>query len=296
MFTVVGSGFGLYGYVPAILHAFGEPVILPLAYRPKMEGREDLRGYVERIEWAADAHAALAEATGVVLATIPAEQPALVARCCAAARIERIVVEKPVAITPAQADDVLARLAASGKRYRIGYTLLHAAWTDRLPWPHERAVSIEWTFMAHHFARDLANWKRDASQGGGVIRFFGVHLLALLARRGYDEVARSVVAGDRSGEPDRWEAEFRGPGLAPARVRMDSRSAVERFSIAFDGAPAAVALREPFQLESPAPPDDRRVPVLERLLATFDRDDALFVELYAATNRLWRRVEEAGAR
>jgi predicted dehydrogenase len=291
MFTVVGSGFGLYGYVPAILHACREPVILPLAYRAKMEAREDLRGYVPRIEWVADRQAALAEATGVVLATAPAEQPALVERCCAAPRIERIVVEKPVAPTPALAHDVLARLARSGKRYRVGYTLLHAAWNRGLEWPGRGAVSIDWAFMAHHFAKDLASWKREASAGGGVIRFFGVHVLALLAQHGYADVAASSLAGAAAGEPERWQAQFIGPGLPAAHIRVDSRAASERFAIAFDGA-AAVRLREPFQLEAAAPPDDRRVPVLERLLATFGEDDAPFVELYAAANRLWQRVEE----
>ena len=33
MFTVVGSGFGLYGYLPALLEAFEDPVALPVAYR-----------------------------------------------------------------------------------------------------------------------------------------------------------------------------------------------------------------------------------------------------------------------
>lgn len=297
MFTVVGSGFGLYGYVPALLHAFGEPVILPAAYRERLEARGDLRGYASSIRWVADAPAALAQATGVVLATVPAEQPGWVARCCEATNIERIVVEKPLAVDPSAAQAVLDRLQRSGKRYRVGYTLLHAAWNEGLRWPAAGRVAIDWTFMAHHFAKGLDNWKRREAEGGGVVRFFGVHLFALLARHGYADVGGSRVEGSQAGQPERWHATFTGPRLPPVEVRVDSRTAAERFSIAFaGGARPAVDLREPFELERPSAPDDRRVPVLERLLETFSQDDAAYRSLYAQANALWQRMEEAHAR
>ena len=288
MFAVVGSGFGLYGYVPALVRTFEQPVILPEAYRAKAEGRAELRPYLASIQWAADIPDAIARATGVVLATVPAEQPALVARCCEAPRIDRIILEKPVATTPNEADDVLDMLDRSGKRYRIGYTLLHASFNRSLRWPAEAVAAIDWTFTAHHFAHDLSNWKRDPAQGGGVIRFFGVHVLALLANYGYDTVVSSRIAG----ETERWQAELTGPARRIAKVRVDSRVSPDRFRIGFDDA-AAVDIAEPFALERPRAKDDRRVPVLERLLASFRQDDGRCRQLYRATHALWRGAESA---
>ena len=289
MFAVVGSGFGLYGYLPALVRTFREPVILPEAYRAKAEARGELRPYMASVRWARDVDAALDEATGVVLATVPSEQPALVERCCDSPRIERLVLEKPLAVTPRDAQAVIDRIERSGKRYRVGYTLLHAAWARDLRWPSGTRASIDWTFMAHHFARDLSNWKRDPRQGGGVIRFFGVHVLALLANYRFDRVLRSSVAG----ESERWDAEVTGAHGAIARIRMDSRSPQDRFSISI-GSGAGIALKEPFEREQPQAGDDRRVPVLERVLASFEQDDAAYQRLYRAANALWEQAEAAG--
>ena len=119
--------------------------------------------------------------------------------------------------------------------------------------------------MAHHFARDVASWKRSHAEGGGVLRFFGVHLLALLARHGYRAVERSTVAGQDAGEPEQWHAVFFGPGVPDCHVEIDSRSSTSCFSIAVTSAASGemplVDLRDPFELEGAVatPQADRRI-------------------------------------
>ncbi|HSW83090.1 MAG TPA: Gfo/Idh/MocA family oxidoreductase [Usitatibacter sp.] len=299
MFTVVGSGFGLYGYLPALVDS-GERVVLPRAYEAKVRARPELLRCLAGIEWADDADAALSRAGSVVIAAPPRHQIEVAARCAALSHIERIVLEKPVAPTPVEASRVLAELDRAKKRYRVGYTMLHARWHENLEWPRatDRAsiVDIDWTFMAHHFAHGLHNWKRSHEAGGGVLRFFGVHLVALLARHGYDAVRESSLQGGREAEPERWQATFAGPGLPECRVRVDSRRETERFEIAHtqEGARRAlVALRDPFGQERPGAGDDPRVGILQRLLATFALDDRAFHALYARTNEIWREVENA---
>jgi len=60
MFTVFGSGFGLYGYLPALIDTFGEPVALPESYRATVQARPELARCLPSIRWAADRDAALA--------------------------------------------------------------------------------------------------------------------------------------------------------------------------------------------------------------------------------------------
>ena len=298
MFTIVGSGFGLYGYFPALVEHFREPVILPQGYRAKVESRPELLRYAGEIRWVADTESALNEATGVVIATPPGRQRDIVMRCAELPSIRRVVTEKPVAQTPALATEVLETLERSGKRYRVGYSLLHASWAEGLELSiPEATVRIDWTFKAHHFAKGLQNWKRQHDAGGGVLRFFGVHLIALLARHGYQDVRRSGLSGEDPAQPERWEAAFEGSGMPKCEILVDSRSDRDRFRIACgDGAIEweLLALQEPFEREMPpVPGDDRRISVLRRLLRTFDEDDAGYRALYARTNRLWQRVEDA---
>src|ERR1700682_547845 len=132
MFTIVGSGFGLYGYLPALIETFGEPVVLPQAYREKISARPELRGYLDDIRWAADMQAALGTATGAVVATPPRRQQEVVTLCQGLPALSMLVLEKPVAVTPAAANEMLHALRRAGKRFRIGYTLLHTDWGERL--------------------------------------------------------------------------------------------------------------------------------------------------------------------
>jgi len=294
VFTVVGGGFGLYGYVPALIEATG-PVVLPREYEATLVRRTELRPYLDRVRWTRDKAAALAQADGVVVAVPPQHQPEIVKRCLEHPAIVRLVLEKPLAASPAAADELLGEVERSGRRYRVGYTFLHADWARELRWPPATMgeVRLDWTFMAHHFAQSLDNWKRHHSMGGGPLRFFGVHVIALLARHGYDAVTSSALAGEGD-EPHAWGARFAGPGLPECVVRVDSRAPANAFVIATGaGAVPLVRLEEPFELAPGAADagDDRRVRVLRSLLATFDAPDDEYRALYARAHALWGAAE-----
>jgi hypothetical protein len=115
MFTILGGGFGLYGYLPAILRL--EPrVILPARYRPVVERRPELQGCIPRIDWTDDLRS-LAGATAAVIALPPAWQAEALARCLAFPDIRRLVQVMLSSPAPAaQADRSRACHSRSGKR------------------------------------------------------------------------------------------------------------------------------------------------------------------------------------
>jgi Predicted dehydrogenases and related proteins len=208
------------------------------------------------------------------------------------------VLEKPVAKTPDAAAATLHAIAAAGKRMRVGYTLLFTTWCEALVWPPAEPgarVTVEWEFLAHHFAQGLDVWKRRTGDGGGVLRFYGVQLIALLARRGYDAVLESTTAGAIVTEPERWQAKFSGPGLPPCAVSVDSRAQATRFRIVAD-TPGShrvlVDLSSPFSEGGvSANVNDPRVPALIALLGSLDDDESKWVSFYGTVNDLWGRVE-----
>ncbi len=302
MYTIAGSGFGLYGYLPALVERLGERVILPRAYESKLRARPELSDYLGSIQWVDDTESALAMATGIVIATPPSIQPHIVAKCLRFARLERMVLEKPLAVTPSTAFEVIAALRLSGKRFRVGYTFLHTPWSSGLAWPRrgqpDERVTISWTFMAHHFSKALVTWKRRHAEGGGALRFYGMHLLALLARLGYCKAERSVLCGEDRGDPEQWRCLFSGPGVPPCGVELDSRSPTGSFLVTTGrggGARMAlVDLEDPFQ-GSAQPAQigtaDRRIDVLKHLLDSFSSADDACYDLYDRVNALWRDVE-----
>lgn len=235
MFAIVGSGFGLYAYMPAIVGALGERVAMPSRYRARFDERRELAPYAASIEWCADETAALAQATGVVVAQRPEDQESWIRRGVELRNIERVVLEKPLARTPEAASRAQRALARSGKRFRIGYVFRFTEWGERFLASAKAgacdALSIDWRFHAHHFRHDLANWKRSHAAGGGVVRFYGIQALALLAEAGYDVVDTSRTESRAPDEVERWRARFTGPGLPPCDLNVDSRSDTTGFRV-----------------------------------------------------------------
>jgi hypothetical protein len=294
MFAIVGSGFGLYGYLPAVRHAFGARVLLPEAYRARFEARPELASCAPHIRWTRDLEEALGKARTVIVATNPARQVEIADRCAALANVESVVLEKPLAPDPAAATALLERLHAAGKRCRAGYTLLHTRFAQGLAWPRAGAVAevpITWTFTAHHFAQGIDNWKREHAAGGGPLRFFGIHLVALLASRGYGAVRESWLEGGTAAAPERWKAVFSGPGRPDCRIELDTRNPAARFAIALPASP--VELADPYGSEEPDGDDDRRVGALARFLSTLGEPDPAHAAFADAVNTLWAVAEAA---
>lgn len=305
--AIVGSGFGLYGYLPAFLDSGWGPALLPLRYRERFLGRPELQRHAHRIEWHGDELAALDAASGAAICQRPSDQVRWVAQCLRRPNLRVLLLEKPLAPDPARAAQLLAALVDSGREFRVGYLFRHTSW-GRLLLESLRTAGtqqhlvIRWHFLAHHLLHDLHNWKRQDCMGGGALRFYGIHLVALLAEAGYVDVLRSCVEGPQPGQSDAWRAEFTGPGLPRCRVEVDARRLGQRFFVGY--APhssddtdcrAVVDCRTPFD-DARTPTharEDVRVPLLAELcIATSPGTRLAEIARHSAILNLWRAAEE----
>ena len=71
-------------------------------------------------------------------------------------------------------------------------------------------LNLNWEFMAHHYINNLDTWKNKHSHGGGALRFYGIHVIALLAYVGYNNIIKSKLSLDLAGNPYQWSAIFSG--------------------------------------------------------------------------------------
>ena len=297
MIASLGSGFGLYGYLPALAGGCGQTVLLPERYRTTFAQRPELAGYSEQICWCADDGEALDRADGVVIAQRPLDQATWIPLCLQRPNIQRLLLEKPLAHTPERAAELLADLNASGRIFRLNYSFAHLSWREVLRTALQGPVQIDWQFCAHHFRTGLDTWKRHHAVGGGVLRFYGIHLIALLAELGYDDVAESYASGANADEPAQWSAVFTGPNVADCAVHIDSHAQGTSFridSVQSDGCvKPLVNLTDPFDAEPPSVDGlDRRVPVLTRLCLNLLQPLAQPSDGYDASIRLWQTVED----
>jgi hypothetical protein len=232
MLGILGSGFGLYGYLPAAVTTGYSPILVPVRYQEKFLSRDDLKKFSKNISWIDTDQDLIEMATTLVISKRPIDQFNELPNYLSQGQLKKIILEKPLAIDPVSALKMLALVKASGKQCTAGYTFRFTPWAALLqpaltsPLTTKKEVWIlQWHFMAHHFSADLWNWKRDNAQGGGVIRFYGIHVIALLAEFGYTEVVSSEIFNSSNDEAySAWHAVFRGPELPEFRVEVDSHS------------------------------------------------------------------------
>lgn len=296
MIAILGSGFGLYGYLPALLQ-LNERVLLPERYRKRMQDRDDIRQFIDAIDWQADEQEALDKATGVVIAKRPTDQPYWVSECLKRNKIARVILEKPLAPTPETAELLINQLESCGKAFRIGYNFRYTEWFPQLlQWQESQSdgsIEIDWQFRAHHFTNNLNNWKRNELEGGGVIGFFGIHLLAMLAELGYDRITSSEVSG-KLGESEKWTATIAGPRLSECHISVDSNSNNSRFSIHSpqDHQDISINLADVFEssVKQSDQTADRRIQLLKKFCREILDDDQLYFPWYRQSIELWNQA------
>ncbi len=299
---ILGAGFGLYGYLPAILRSGGRPLLLE-QYREVVGRRPDLREVVDKVEWAADEGALLERSGALVVSRRPADQVAIARYSLTRPRIGRLLLEKPLAPEPPAARALMAEQKAAGRLVGIGYLFRYTKWGHRLAsWAGEAGpgatVRIVWSFRAHHFAHNIVTWKRHHSEGGGALRFYGIHLIALLSELGYDDVIDSQVTTRGTDEVVGWTARFRGPSRPVCEVRVESDADRSEFVVAASrptGSRLDVRLTQPFEGCVSAAGLDPRVGLLVQACAflfTAERDERVREPAwYATAIDLWEASE-----
>ncbi len=306
LFAIYGSGFGLYGYLPALISC-GQQIILPQRYFSCFYARPELIPFASQVEWVTDENTLLERSTGMVLALKPSLQNDWLPRFLLHKPIEYLLLEKPLAQSPQSAAILFDHLMSCGKIFRIGYTFRYTPWGKQLLAALGQVnniiqLSIHWCFSAHHFHNNIQTWKRSHAAGGGIIRFYGIHIIALLAEIGYRDVISSQTIGYSIDECEKWRAVFAGDNLPACEIVIDSRAFVNQFQIVqtFCSTERLATyiftdLSDPFdsvnRLCLSEEGLDRRVSILKQLCQSLWEPGVNQYEWYAATIQLWLIAE-----
>ena len=108
---ILGGGFGLYGYLPAVAERTGGQIHTLEHYRETIRKRQDIKDYENRVVFEKDAKAVFACCNAVIIALRPADQELLLAEILDQKWTGKIILEKPLARTPELALALLERLA-----------------------------------------------------------------------------------------------------------------------------------------------------------------------------------------
>ena len=303
---ILGSGFGIYGYLPALIQIGVNKVFLPIRYQTAFFSRHELKIFENYVCWSKDERQMLSIVDSVVVALPPSFQSAYVKILIKLPNIKNIILEKPLDINPELSWDLLEKLKISNKKFCIGYNFRYSSWCPAVFGKSkinsfvqtERNLEINWDFLAPHYKNNSLIWKRYHSLGGGILRFYGIHLIALLSEYGYSDVVTSNLIGPVSDDYTKWNAIFSGNGLPLCEVNLNSRSDKKEFHILETintRKKILVKQQDPFEVREfdiKYGIQDRRVPYLIDCCQSLINEDKLSSNWYKDAIILWGRVEK----
>ncbi|MFM9946241.1 MAG: Gfo/Idh/MocA family oxidoreductase [Bacteroidia bacterium] len=301
MTGIIGSGFGLYGYMPALLQV-DEKVFLLERTKEKFLQRKELLCYEHRILWAKDLDELLPYIDTLIISLPPQEQFKLLNIVLLYSNIKHLILEKPIAVSPLQSTNILLSIFNQGINFRINYTFLEAQWLKdvenviSLNKGNLLSVFIQWHFKAHHFRNQLITWKSNHEDGGGAIRFYGIHFIALATHLSFEKVSFSYANATEKNVSS-WICKFEDSENNSLNIDIDSNTDVSVFSINIEANGKSIynyKTRDPFD-EVPGNNSglDKRINGLSDLylnLKSVNTSIELF-NYYQATNHLWASVE-----
>lgn len=194
---ILGRGFGLYGYLPALARLGVKEILLDPAYAETLHARAELQTYNQLVRYC---EFSLKEAQDknllVVSARRPRDQEDLLASLHGSGMDLQatLLLEKPLALDANRGLAILETLSKQKINFRINYIFQFLNWYRALQL--DQPIQIKWEFQAHHFKKNLEVWKRNSASGGGALRFFGTHLLYLV--QSYYIEGHSQVRGQAS--------------------------------------------------------------------------------------------------
>jgi len=172
---ILGGGFGLYGYMPAAI-ANGYEVTTLERYKDFLLSREDLRDHVCKLVFVSEVNLDMNSFDAVVIAKTPVQQLEILGKY---PKFDgRYFLEKPLGIDSQNHSLTLNFLKKNKLRFSVAYIFRYLEWyrAIALAMQSDCAVKILWRVSRN----PTGSWKGAIESGGGLISYYGIHLLSLV--------------------------------------------------------------------------------------------------------------------
>lgn len=179
---ILGGGFGLYGYMPAALSNEWQVTTLD-RYRNFLNERAELKNYIPRLNFVSENDLNLEVYDGVVIARTPSQQSEVVSSN--STYRGHYFLEKPLGINAKSHAEILRILENNKTSFSVGYLFRYQDWYLQLVSAinSDFHINIEWNISKN----TPLSWKDSPVLGGGLLSYFGIHMLSLIVDLGFDE-------------------------------------------------------------------------------------------------------------
>ena len=174
-FGIFGSGFGLYGYLPAVLN-LGYSATIPARYLESLNVREELLPYRNRVSICKLDDDIVRDNTAIIIAKNPDSQLVFLQNLVQKKKF--LFLEKPLAPTVESHLWALDFLVQEKIKFAIAYLFPFTNWYSKVL-EYSEALPVD-IYFDWKITKPASPWKNDEKLGGGIRSYYLVHFAPLL--------------------------------------------------------------------------------------------------------------------
>ena len=173
---VIGSGFGAYGYIPALIKE-GNTVNTLRRYLSKLESRRELQEYIRDIRFFDEVSEVVALSDKLVVALPPDIQNEFISTNELSDK--KMFLEKPLGVSYLEHSHVLRNLISKKIDFRVAYLFLYTDWYEIIRESTFDLLEISWSFPWVQ-----SGWKSELVDNNGASVYYGIHFYPVLLSLG----------------------------------------------------------------------------------------------------------------
>ena len=287
---LLGKGFALQVYLPALLKINCQKILLPSSSKKYLTNKVNS----QYIKWIDDVDIKYNKYFKIIIAEPPAKQYNLICNIGLWKNSNNLILEKPIAENDKKAQNLIKILNKNRTKFSINYSFRYTKWFDDIHrYIHNNYnkgdIDIIWKFKGRHLKKKNKSWKNNHLLGGGVIKYYGIHMIAILSDIGYSDVKRSNIFNQPKSALSKWSCNLISNSKLPKiNLHIDSYSNENIFCWKQVNE-NILEIESPFSLESSEYTGDNRIPSTLRFLQE-KHTDVLNCKNMNALG-LWSKIE-----
>tara|TARA_B110000196_G_C21116056_1_gene650572 strand:+ start:815 stop:1687 length:873 start_codon:yes stop_codon:yes gene_type:complete len=195
---ICGSGFGLYGYLPAI-YKFSSKIYLNKKYKILYNLRNELTKYESKIIWYENINNLIHKIDYLIIAKRPKDQLRIIKSLLKKHNnIKHFFLEKPIALNPKKSLELLKIFNKKKINYSFGFLFEYVNWTklinNKIKKKNQNKITIKWNIKKN--LNISTSWKYNFNNGGGILRYYGIHFIKLFSDLNFNNITKNVLKKD----------------------------------------------------------------------------------------------------
>lgn len=177
---ILGSGFGIYGYLPALIECGAQVALLSRA-QEKIESRIELGQIRDKIEYFDSEEDLIAQVNDIVIARNPESQSTLLRKLSNS--LGFMFLEKPLGSSIIEHSHVLELIESKGINFSIAYLFKYTSWYRRTIEALEKGLSVQ---IDWEIPNVVDSWKLATESGSNIFSYYGIHFVEMFVEMGIE--------------------------------------------------------------------------------------------------------------